>query len=267
MDNLDKANLISLVVILSVNLLVGFSFEKQQNLPPDKRSSIRIAHIFWTATWLLWLLSWFVLIKGAEESSVLLNDLGSFCLVAFAITFISGTTILKKYALPLVSFFVLDGIYLLTMDLLVHQHDIHETEIPQGVTDAWISDVIHHHTVLFGPSLCVTILAIGFVAWALIHASQHFDLDVAVGFIGVVYALAQIYVYQSGLFIPFLHLSSGAKFFLLGWRILFVTGYWLVMLMTAGVAVAGARVWAAVSSVIGVISTIVGLVGNLKKAH
>jgi hypothetical protein len=39
------------------------------------------------------------------------------------------------------------------------------------------------------------------------------------------------------------------------------------MLMTAGISVAGARVWAAVSSIIAVISTIVGLVGNLKRAH
>jgi hypothetical protein len=78
-------------------------------------------------------------------------------------------------------------------------------------------------------------LAIGVVAWALARPPKRFELSIVVGFVGVVYALSQIYVYQNGLLVPFLRMGAGAKLFLIGWRILFVTLYWFVMLAIAGI--------------------------------
>ncbi len=264
MDNMmDRANLLCLVAILLINMLVGYSFEMRRKISPEELSRLRVAHIFWTINWLLWLLSWFV-IEKSDQASIILNDLGAFSLIAFAIAFSAGTNTAKKYVIPLCSFFVLDCIYLLSANVLVHDHKADETTIPQA---SELAKVIQHHTILFGPSLCLTMLALGLVAWVLASRSKHFELGIMVGFVGVIYALSQIYVYQNGFFVPFLKMSDGAKLFLLGWRILFVSAYWLLILAAAGIAVAGARVWGVVSTAVGLISTIVALVNGLIHKH
>lgn len=58
-------------------------------------------------------------------------------------------------------------------------------------------------------------------------------------------------------------MGAGAKLFLIGWRILFVTLYWFVMLAIAGITVAGARVVGVVGTAIALISSIISLVSNL----
>jgi hypothetical protein len=275
-DVLSKANLISLLVILLVNLVIAFCFEKCRSVSAEELSKIRVTHIFWTVNWLLWLLSWFALANNMTRTTVILNDVGAFCLIACSITFSAGLDAVKKYALPLCSFLVLDCIYLLAFDVLVHESpsNLNETSItfsppPQGFSPAqWnqvVSDMIHHHTVLFGPSLCLTMLALGLVSLTLARRSVHFELGIVFGFVGVLYAFAQITIYQSGLFVPFLTMSDGARLFLISWRILFVTAYWLAMLAAAGIAVAGTRVWGAVSTAVGLIGSVVALVNGLRK--
>jgi len=269
---MNEANLVSLIAILSINLLVLVSIGKRTSITRNERRTLEIGHIFWTANWFLWLLSWFIFLKtNSPQASVILNDLGAFCLIAFAIAFSSGMTAVKKYAIPLCSFFILDCMYLLTMDVLIHGPSQDETTIPTGLPpdklSEWISEIIHHHTILFGPSLCITMLAIGLVAWAVANRTKQFEYGIVVGFVGVVYALSQIYIYQSGLFVPFLTLGVGAKFFLIGWRILFVSAYWLVTLAAAGITVPGVRVWGAVTAGLGLVSTIVALISNLRGKH
>ena len=108
-------------------------------------------------------------------------------------------------------------------------------------------------------------LALGLVSLTLARRSVHFELGILFSFVGVVYAFAQITIYQNGLFVPFLTMSDGARLFLISWRILFVVAYWLAMLAAAGVAVAGTRVWGAVSTAIALIGSIVGVVNGLRK--
>jgi hypothetical protein len=86
-----------------------------------------------------------------------------------------------------------------------------------------------------------------------------------VGFVGTVYAPAQILIYQNGLFVPFMDMGAGAKAFLLVWRILFVIAYWLVTVSAAGIAVAGARIWSVVSTVVAVVTSIIGVILQLLK--
>lgn len=154
--------------------------------------------MFWTANWLLWLLAWFALINQSLETSVVLNDLGAFCLIAFSIAFSEGTATVKKYVVPLCAFFTLDVIYMLSVNVLVHSHTPGETSIviPPGVqanewVNKWVSDVVDRHTVLFGPSLCLTMLAIGVAAGALARRPKRFELSIVVGFVGVLYALSR----------------------------------------------------------------------------
>jgi|SRR5215469_13047157 len=60
-----------------------------------------------------------------------------------------------------------------------------------------------------------------------------------------------------------LTLGVGAKFFLIGWPILFVSAY-LVTLAVAGITVPGVRRWGAVIADLGFISTIVAVISNLR---
>jgi hypothetical protein len=62
------------VIILLLNMLVGFSLEKRATVSHDELSKLRVAHISWTVNWLLRLISWFVITKS-EQTSVILNDL------------------------------------------------------------------------------------------------------------------------------------------------------------------------------------------------
>jgi hypothetical protein len=271
-DILDKVNLACLVGILLINLLVVSWLYREESVSSEEQSGIRISHILWTANWLFWLLAWLALLNKLPELSVVLNDLGAFFLIAFAIVFSAGIAEVKKYVVPLVSLFVLDSIYLLLINVLVHHHTFDETRIPQGAqVNEWLSELpnlIQRHTVLFGPSLCLTMLAIGVVAWSLAHRSKHFLLCVAVGLVGIVYSLAQLYVYQNGLLVPFLQMTAEAKGFLIFWRIVFVSLYYIVVLATAGITVPGAaRVAGAIATAIGVISSIVSLVSNLLGKH
>jgi hypothetical protein len=279
-DFLSKVNLFSLLVILFVNLVVGFSFKKYGQVPNEELSKVQVAHFFWTANWLLWLLSWFAIAYGQSQAAVILNDLGAFCLVACAIAFSSGMVAVKKYVPYLCSFFVIDVIYMLTVNVLVHGSGskisnqlsiIFPPDVPvaqyQQWVNGWISDVIHHHTVLFGPSLCLTMLALGLVSWTLATRSTHFELGIAFGFIGALYAFAQITIYQNGLLVPFLTMTDRGKYFLIGWRILFVTSYWLAMMAAAGIVIAGARIWSVVGTAAGLIGSIGGLIGALVRKH
>src|SRR5258707_5899020 len=103
-DSLVMVNLVSLLAILLVNLLIMFSFEKYGSVSVEESTKIRVAHIFWTANWLLWLLSWFALSNSMVLTTIILNDAGAFCLIACAIAFSTGLDAVKKYALPLCSF-------------------------------------------------------------------------------------------------------------------------------------------------------------------
>ena len=53
-------------------------------------------------------------------TTIILNDMGAFCLIACAIAFSAGLDAVKKYALPLCSFLVLDCIYMMAFNVLVH---------------------------------------------------------------------------------------------------------------------------------------------------
>jgi hypothetical protein len=72
-------------------------------------------------------LAWFALINQSLETSVVLNDLGAFCLIAFSIAFSEGAAAVKKYVVPLCAFFTLDVIYMLSVNVLVHSHTPGET--------------------------------------------------------------------------------------------------------------------------------------------
>lgn len=95
--------------------------------------------------------------------------------------------------------------------------------------------------------------------------SKHFETGIVVSLVGAVYALAQIYIYQNGLFVPFLQMSHAATVFLITWRILFLAAYWLIILAAAGIQLAWARILTVVSTAAGLIATINSLIGNIKK--
>src|SRR5262249_40961003 len=115
----DIANLGSLVVILLINLLVAFSFDKLRRESPGELDKLLVAHIVWTINWFLWLLSWLV-IDRSEQTAIVLNDLGAFSLIAFAIALLVGTDGARKYAAPLGSFFALDVVFLFAINRFVH---------------------------------------------------------------------------------------------------------------------------------------------------
>src|SRR5262245_34844752 len=126
----DIANLGSLAGILLINLLVVFSFDKHRRESPGELNRLFVAHILWTITWFLWLLSWLVIGKS-DETAIVLNDLGAFSLIAFAIAFLVGTDALRKYGAPLVTFFALDVVFFFAIDRLVHyDHTVNEKVIP-----------------------------------------------------------------------------------------------------------------------------------------
>jgi hypothetical protein len=45
-DVLDWTNLVCLLIILLINLLLGFSLDRQEFVSPEERSKIRLSHVF-----------------------------------------------------------------------------------------------------------------------------------------------------------------------------------------------------------------------------
>lgn len=268
---LDLLNMFSLLLILVLNLLVEFTLQRRGSIPAEELSAIRLGHRLWTANWLAWLLSWYLIYNGYEKTSIVLEDLGGFFLISAAISIFSGANALKRYLMILAAFLVLDCCYLLSVHVLVHEDtsDIAFLEIAKNLpfeqVHPKLTQLINGHTMLFAPSLCIAMLALILVGWALANRSKHFELGIVVGFVGTVYALAQILIYQNGLFVPFMNMGRGTKAFLLVWRILFVIAYWLVTLSAAGIRVAGARIWGVVSTVVAVVTSIIGVILQIRK--
>jgi len=258
---MDTVGFYTLVAILVLNLAVGWKLFTQLGIAARVQDAVW-AHGLWTCTWLLWLLAWLVIWNSKGQSllaATILEDGGAIFLVASALAYSGGPSTLKKYAPALFALFVLVDVVWPTVIV-----------VPRN----WkVPGEILINTVLFAPSLCLAVLAVGSLAWSFLTRlgskvsepapgapvpvatavtsapkSKHWEWGATMAFLAVGYALCQVVIYQANLFIPggFL-LPPEWKLFLLIWRVGFVLLYWLILLDSAAIEVPWSRVLARVS--------------------
>lgn len=282
MSSIDKANLISLLVILTINIgvFVGISRLGAEG----RRENVLWAHALWTANWFFWFLAWIAYLHHLHILGVdILEDVGAFCLIGFAVGHLGGRNALKKYAVVAALLFVLDLAWILTAGtsapvgsggtdkealdavnnaLKTFPHVL--ARIGDRLTNVWprTDDAILNNTFLFAPSLCLAVFALGIVAWSFIHRSEGQDWLISsfIGFLSLVYALFQVPIYQANLFVPGgLKMSAGLQILFLCWRMGLVLFYWVAIWGSAGVVVPLRRVWGTIATLLPLIGTVIQL--------
>ena len=247
MDRLDNANLLSLLAILAGNMAVLVGIQRLGQT--DRREEALWSHGLWTANWFLWLLCWIAAFHQQFLLANLLEDLGAFCLIAFAVTSLKGRAQLPSYGGAAALLFILDITWLL----------VGQTEGNPG-RDA--GSILLRNTFLHAPSLVLAVFSLGIVAWAFVQQADKEDwlLSYSMAFLTLVYAVFQVPLYQVGLFsngAVTVSLPAGLKLLFICWRVGLVLFYWVAIWAAAGVRVPFKRVWATLATVLPIVLTLI----------
>lgn len=262
----DWLNLSTLVGIFLVNLYVLNLLSGKQASDPKVRD-VFCAHAFWTAAWLVWLFTWLVHFKSTSLLlSDLLDDVGAFLLIAFAVTFVGGLAKLKTHWSMIAAFFIIDCVWLGTAGVVIPEcvAPASATSFPawvNGMTAMSAGDMIFHRTIVFAPSLCLVILALGLVAWSFIGRFGEWQISGLMALLTAIYAVLHVALFQVNFFIPALNYHGELEFLFMAWRIVLVLLYSILILTSVGVQLQFQRIIAVLGTVGSVVSTLVTLRG------
>ncbi|MGH9470630.1 MAG: hypothetical protein ACRD1N_09840 [Terriglobia bacterium] len=263
----DWLNLSTLVGIFLVNLYI-LNLLSGKQASDAKVRDVFFAHGFWTATWLVWLFTWMVHFKTTSLLLAdLLDDVGAFLLIAFAVTFVGGLAKLKTHWSMIAGFFVIDAVWLGTASVVI-PNCVDAISAPSfqawvngmnGMSGMSAGDMIFHRTVVFAPSLCLVILALGLVAWSFIERFGEWQISGLMALLTAIYAVLHVALFQVNFFIPALNYHGQLEFLFIAWRIVLVLLYSILILSAVGVQVQLKRIIAVLGTVGSLISTIVSL--------
>lgn len=258
----DWLNLSTLLLILVANLWILALLTNKKNQGPGVENEL-LAHGFWTANWIIWLFAWIAHFKSTSlVLPDILDDVGAFLLIAFALAFTSGAAKLKAYSILLAALFVFDLLWLVILGVVLGWGDapaIHTLGDLLAAKDPLADTIILHRTVLFAPSLCLVVLALGFVAWSFIHRFGEWQLSSLMACLIGAYALLHVVFFQANFFVPGLSLHQGVEVMFLLWRVVLVLLYVLLLLSSVGIRVPLQGLIAAVSTVLGIASSLFAL--------
>ncbi|HLI34001.1 MAG TPA: hypothetical protein VKW70_03065 [Terriglobia bacterium] len=260
----DWLNLSILVGIFLTNLVVLNALSRKAASDANVRD-ICLAHVFWTANWLVWFFAWLVHFKSTNLIVAdLLDDIGAFFLIVFAITFAGGFSKLKAYWFVIAGFFIMDVVWLgsasvVTPDSvnLVSASSFKEWVLSLG--SASPEDIIFRRTIVFAPSLCLVIVALGLVAWSFVQRFKEWQLSALMALLTGVYAILHVALFQANFFIPALNFHQHVEILFLAWRVVLVLLYSFLILSSAGIEIQSQRIIALLGTVGSVVSTIVAL--------
>lgn len=262
----DWLNLSTLVAIFLANLLVLSVLSRKQT--DDTRArDVWFAHIFWTATWLVWFFTWLVHFKSTSLIvSDLLDDIGAFFLIAFAVTFAGGFSKLKSHWFLIAGFFVIDVVWLGVTSVVLPQC-VAAVSAPSfenwvaGMSGVSAGDMIFHRTIIFAPSLCLVILALGLVAWSFLQRFGEWQISGLMALLTAVYAVLHVALFQVNYFTPALNYHGHLEFLFSAWRVVLVGLYSILILTSVGIEIQFQRIIAVLGTVGSVVSTILALRG------
>lgn len=257
----DWFNLGTLLLIFLVNIWILSVLNGKKGVGAVQDELL--AHVFWTANWLVWLFAWIAHFKST--SLVLpdvLDDVGAFLLIAFALAFTAGAARLKAYSILLGALFVFDLLWLVILGVVMGWEggmDYHTLGDLLAAKDPLADTIILHRTVLFAPSLCLVILALGFVAWSFIHRVGQGQLSSLMACLTGAYALLHVVFFQANFFVPGMSLHQSVEVLFLLWRVVLVLLYVLLILSSVGIEVPLQRLIAGAGTVLGVVSSLLAL--------
>jgi len=264
LSTIDWINLATVVAIFLANLVILNLLSRKAAAFPGVRH-VSVAHGFWTGAWLMWFFAW---IAHFETLNLLvpdlLDDVGAFFLIAFAVTLVGGLMKLRTHWFMIAAFFVIDVMWLGTasavMPACVRVMAVRSFEEwvagPNGMSAA---DMIFHRTVIFAPSLCLVILALGLVAWSFIAQSGGSRMSGLLALLIAGYALLNVAFFQVSFFVPALEGHADLEYFFLAWRVVLVFVYSILTLGSVGIRIPFQHVLATVGTAGALVSTILGL--------
>jgi len=226
---------IAAISVVNVELLLWLA---SRNPPVENRQTALWAHGMWSGMWLAWLAAWLAL--PHVKLAIGLEDVGSFLLIGCAVARLWGQQGLVRYVNICYPVFVLvDLVWPYLIRFLWDRHNA--------------SPGIFLNTLVFAPSLCIVIFAIGLLGWSQLHLQgkrlhgnslESSILRFTAVFAAVGYALIQVLVYQVNLFDPSPPPEGSSVLWnalMLTWRLFFVTVYWVGTLAWVGVGLPEGR--------------------------
>jgi hypothetical protein len=215
---------ITAISVANVGLLLWLG---SRNLLAENQI-LRWVHSLWTGVWLSWLLAWaaFQILPKQPILAIALSDIGSFLLVGCAVARLWGKEGLKRFAKIVYPVFV-------TLDLAWPALIYVEWSNSKAAPD------VFYNTLLFAPSLCLVLFAMGLFGWSQLHSIANPVLRFTGAFAAGGYALFQLLIYQVSLFAsPYTTFEAGSarwKGLMVTWRLFFVLFYWIELLADAGI--------------------------------
>lgn len=213
---------ITAISVLNIGLALWLG-SKEMRL--DDRRVIVWSHGLWTGMWLAWLLAWAAVqvLPNQPVLAIALSDVGSFFLIGCGVVRLWGYEGLKRYAKIVYPVFV-------ALDLAW----------PALINFEWKAGVAHdvfYNTLLFAPSLCLVIFAMGVFGWSQLYFLNNSVFRFTGAFAAGGYALFQILIYQAAVFAPdYVPEANSPRWqgLMVTWRLFFVGFYWVELLAKAG---------------------------------
>ncbi len=214
---------ITAISVINVGLMLWLGSRKVET---ENRQTALWTHGLWSAMWLAWLMAWLAVsaFPTRPAIAVALEDIGSYSLIGCAVARLWGQEGLRKYAnLSYLVFVLVD----LVWPLLIS----YEWNHAGAAIDSFYS------TVLYAPSLCLVIFAMGLFGWSQLRLQVNPVLRFTAAFAAGGYALFQVLIYQVNLFSPGMPEGNSVlwRALMLNWRAFFVLVYWVETLAWVGV--------------------------------
>jgi hypothetical protein len=214
---------ITAVSVVNIGLLLWLGSRKAET---ENRQTALWAHGLWSGMWLAWLVAWLAVSAFPTRPSiaVVLEDIGAYSLIGSAVVRLWGQEGLRKYAnISYLVFVLLD----LVWPLLIS----YEWSRAGAAIDPF------YRTVLYAPSLCLVIFAMGLFGWSQLQLEVNPVLRFTAAFAAGGYALFQVLIYQINLFTPGMPEGNSVlwRALMLNWRAFFVIVYWVELLAWVGI--------------------------------
>jgi hypothetical protein len=216
---------ITAISVVNIGILLWLSSRSPQS---ENRQAAVWSHGLWSGMWLAWLLAW-VVAPSSFTFAVVLEDVGSFLLIGSAVARLWGMPALRRYAnISYPTFVFIDLVWVLLIRFEWHRRVASSPDLD-----------IFLNTLLYAPSLCLVVFAIGLFGWGLLRLQVSPLIRFTAGFAAGGYALLQVLIYQVTLFdpIPLQPVANTVLWKALGvtWRSFFVIVYWAETLAWVGV--------------------------------
>lgn len=221
---------ITAISVVNIGLLLWLG---SASVPAENRQVALWSHGLWSGMWLAWLMAWAATsFFSTPIPAVVLEDIGALLLVGCAVVRLWGMPGLRRYATISYIVFVL-------IDLVWPLATRFEWRLLTGAAQA---DVFLN-TLVFAPSLCLVIFAMGLCGWSLLQLQVTPALRFTSALAAGGYALFQILIYQANLFSPGLPEANSLRWkgLTLTWRSFFVIVYWAELLNWNGIRVPTGR--------------------------